>query len=102
MKWHERAALAAACAAALQLFPPGLWAQALTVTPFKTGTITFAVHATKVPDFVGTIASVKAEFRGTDLSNVTGTVEVRVADMHTGVGLRDTHMRRAMNADSFP
>jgi len=77
-------------------------AQGVTSAPLRTGEIAFAMRATKVNDFVGRVGVARAEFQGTDLANVTGVVEVRVAEMHTGIGLRDTHLRRAMRADSFP
>jgi polyisoprenoid-binding protein YceI len=51
---------------------------------------------------VGRVGISRAEFSGTDLLNVTGVVEVRVAEMRTGNGLRDSHLRGAMEADSFP
>jgi polyisoprenoid-binding protein YceI len=60
------------------------------------------MRASTVNDFTGTVAVVRAEFTGTDLANVTGVVEARVAEMRTGIGLRDRHLRDAMRADSFP
>jgi polyisoprenoid-binding protein YceI len=60
------------------------------------------MRASTVNDFVGRVGVARAEFGGTDLTNVTGVVEVRVAEMRTGIGLRDTHLRNAMRADSFP
>lgn len=77
-------------------------AQAVTPAPFAAGEVTFAMRATKVNDFVGHAAVARAEFQGTSVNGVTGFVEVRLTDMHTGIGLRDTHMRNAMRADSFP
>lgn len=76
--------------------------QAVSPAPLRSAEIRFAMRATKVNDFVGRVDSVRAQFTGTDLSNVHGWVEFRVRDMHTGIGLRDTHMRNAMHADSFP
>ncbi len=98
MSWSRLATAAGAFVA----LAPSLSAQSITPLPLKSGVATFAIHASKVPDFTGTVTITRAEFRGTDLANVTGVVEIRVADMHTGVGLRDTHMRNAMQADSFP
>jgi len=60
------------------------------------------MKATKVNDFTGRVVVTSATFAGTDLSNVTGRVEIRVAEMRTGVGLRDTHLRNAMQADRLP
>ncbi len=60
------------------------------------------MRASTVNDFTGTVPVARAAFAGTDLVNVTGVVEVRVAEMRTGIGLRDTHLRNAMRADSFP
>ncbi len=87
---------------ALAFVPAVARAQAVQPAPLKSGEVTFAMRATKVNDFVGHASVSHAEFRGADLPHVTGSAEVRVADMHTGIGLRDTHMRHAMNADSFP
>jgi polyisoprenoid-binding protein YceI len=80
----------------------GVRGQALTPLPFRHGEIAFALRATKVNDFVGHVTALRAEFEGEDLGGVRGVLELRVADMHTGIGLRDTHMRRALSADSFP
>lgn len=82
--------------------PAALLAQAVAPAPLRQAEITFAMRATKVNDFIGRVDSVQARFTGTALTNVTATVEFRVRDMHTGIGLRDTHMRNAMRADSFP
>jgi polyisoprenoid-binding protein YceI len=89
---------------ALLLFLPGhgLLAQSLQPAPFRSGEVTFAMRATKVNDFVGHAAVSRAEFHGESIAHATGFAEVRVADMHTGIGLRDTHMRHAMQSDSFP
>jgi len=79
-----------------------LAAQTLAPAPLKSGTIAFAMRATTVSDFTGHVTVARGEFHGTDLANVTGTVEVQVAQMQTGIGLRDRHLRHAMQADSFP
>ena len=77
-------------------------AQAVIQAPLRAGEVTFAMRATKVNDFIGHAAVSRAEFHGDQLAHVTGFVEVRLTEMHTGIGLRDTHMRNAMRADSFP
>lgn len=77
-------------------------AQAVAVAPLRHGEIAFAMRATKVNDFTGRVSALRAEYSGTDLNNVRGVLELRVADMRTGIGLRDTHLRNAMRADSFP
>jgi polyisoprenoid-binding protein YceI len=82
--------------------PPAVRAQAITPAPLRSGTVAAALRASTVNDFEARAAVARAEFQGTDLVNVTGVVEVRVAEMRTGIGLRDTHMRNAMRADSFP
>ncbi len=79
-----------------------LEAQAVTPAPLREGEVTFAMRATKVNDFTGRAPVARAQFAGSRLTNVTGLVEVRVADMQTGIGLRDRHLRNAMHADSFP
>ena len=84
------------------LAPALLGAQAITPAPLRAGDVAFAMRATKVNDFVGHAPVAQAEFRGTDIANVTGVVVVHLVDMHTGIGLRDTHMRHAMRADTFP
>ncbi len=76
--------------------------QELKPLPFRYGEIAFAMRATKVNDFVGHAGVLRAEFEGEDLRSTSGFLELRVADMQTGIGLRDTHMRHAMLADSFP
>ncbi len=77
-------------------------AQVVTPAPLAAGEVTFAIRATKVNDFVGHAAVARSEFHGDQLAHVTGFAEVQLTEMHTGIGLRDTHMRRAMRADSFP
>ena len=88
--------------AAALTWPALLPGQAIAPVPLKHAEVTFAMRATKVNDFVGRVDTVQAHFAGSDLANVTGVVEFRVRDMHTGIGLRDTHMRNALRADSFP
>jgi polyisoprenoid-binding protein YceI len=92
----------AAVALCLAAVPDALPAQSVTPAPLRHAEITFAMKATKVADFVGRVDTVQAQFTGTSLATVTGSVEFRLRDMHTGIGLRDTHMRNAMRADSFP
>ena len=94
-----RSALLAAVAA---VWPVPASAQAVTPMPLRRGALAFAMRASTVNDFVGTVPVARAEFSGIDLTNVTGVVEVRVADMRTGIGLRDSHLRNTMHADSLP
>ena len=77
-------------------------AQSLTPAALRHGEVAFAIQATTVNDFVGRANVARAEFTGTDLTNVTGVAEVRVADIRTGIGMRDSHLRGAMRSDSFP
>lgn len=77
-------------------------AQAVPALPFSGGAAAFRVRATVVKDFTGTVAASRAHYTGTDLASVQGFVEFQVAEMRTGVGLRDRHTRTAMAADSFP
>lgn len=79
-----------------------LSAQAIHPAPLRTGEATFAMKATKVNDFTGRVVITTASFAGSDLLNVTGSVEVRVDSMRTGIGLRDSHLRGAMQAGRFP
>ena len=82
--------------------PACLYAQAIHPAALRTGEATFAMKATKVNDFTGRVVVTTASFAGSDLSNVTGAVEIRVDSMRTGIGLRDSHLRGAMQADRFP
>ncbi len=77
-------------------------AQAVPALPLRDGEATFHVRASIVRDFTGHVPVAGAGYAGPDLSAVTGTAEIRVAEMRTGIGLRDRHLRRAMEADSFP
>lgn len=93
--------LIAVCAA-LMVAPLAARGQALTVLPLRHGEISFAMSATKVNDFVGHVDTLHAEFQGTELAQASGFLELRVSDMHTGIGLRDSHMRHALREDKFP
>jgi polyisoprenoid-binding protein YceI len=77
-------------------------AQAVTVAPLASGEVTFLVHAAIVGGISGRAQLAHAEFTGDQLGAVRGQAEVRAADMQTGNGARDRHMRLAMDADSFP
>jgi len=94
------------CGAALAAFLVAgalpLPAQTIVPAPLRSGTIAFAMRATTVNDFTGHVTVARAEVHGADLAGATGTVEVRVAEMQTGIGLRDRHLRNALHADSFP
>jgi polyisoprenoid-binding protein YceI len=81
---------------------PGAAAQPVTGAPLARGEVTFLVHSTIVGGIHGWAPVAHAEFTGEVLDQVRGLVEVRVSDMQTGNGTRDGHMRRAMQADSFP
>ncbi|HXY19583.1 MAG TPA: YceI family protein [Gemmatimonadales bacterium] len=80
----------------------GATAQPVVTAPFSAGQATFTLHSTLVGHFVGRAPIASAEFSGGRLTEVRGTAVVLVADMRTGNGLRDSHMREAMRADSFP
>jgi polyisoprenoid-binding protein YceI len=77
-------------------------AQAVAAYPLRSGEATFHVRATIVNDFTGRVPVSRAAYAGTDLTGLSGTVEIRVADMRTGIGLRDRHLRTAMEAERFP
>jgi polyisoprenoid-binding protein YceI len=77
-------------------------AQAIARFSLRAGEATFHVRATVVSDFTGRAAVSDAAYTGADLASVVGSVELRVADMRTGNGLRDRHLRAAMEADRFP
>src|SRR5512135_3134025 len=94
---------AAGAALLLQAAAPGPGAaQAARAARLTSGDVTFAMHAAIVGAFTGRAPITRAEFTGGTLAEVRGMAEVRVADMRTGIALRDRHMREAMSADSFP
>ena len=93
---------AGALPALLALTAHSAVAQAVTPAPLREGQVTFAVRVSGAPDFTGHVAVRSASFTGTDVGAVRGTVEVAVAEMRTGIGLRDRHMRNALEADGFP
>ena len=95
-----RAAGGAALIPALILSP--LAAQTVTPGPLVRGEVTFAMHAAIIGAFTGRAPVARAEFTGGRLGEVRGMAELRVAEMRTGIALRDRHMREAMTADSFP
>jgi polyisoprenoid-binding protein YceI len=88
--------------ALLALSRGGATAQTVTAAPLARGEISFAMQASIVNDFVGRVPVARAEFTGSDVREVRGFVEVRVADMRTGIDLRDRHLRETMRADSLP
>lgn len=90
------------CGFALACVAAPLAAQPIQPGPLQSGEITYFVRVSSAPDFTGRVAVTTAEFRGTDLLNVTGFAEVRVADMRTGIGARDSHLRGTLHADSLP
>ena len=77
-------------------------AQPVVAAPLADGGVTFLLHSTIIGHFTGHAPVARAEFSGGHLLEVRGTVEVLLAQMQTGNGLRDRHMRETMNADSFP
>ena len=77
-------------------------AQPVVPAPLTAGGVTFLLHSTIIGHFTGHAPVARAEFSGGRLLDVRGTVEVLLAQMQTGNGLRDRHMRETMNADSFP
>ncbi len=102
VKRSHNAALRAAMVAAALTAPAPLLSQAITPLALRRVEITFRTRVSNGPDFTGRVSAATAEFRGTDLANVQGTVEFRVADMRTGIGARDSHLRGTLKADSFP
>jgi polyisoprenoid-binding protein YceI len=87
---------------AAALWAGSLQAQAVPQAGLREGEATFRISATIVNDFTGRAPVVRAGFQGSDLSEVRGFLEIRVADMRTGNNTRDRHMREAMHADSLP
>ncbi len=77
-------------------------AQPVRPAPLDSGRVTFLIHSTIVGAIQGWVRVARASFTGDRLGAVRGSVVVRVADMQTGNGTRDRHLREAMRADSFP
>ncbi len=96
----RRAAAGSALLASLAL--RAALAQPVTPAPLTGGEVTFLIHSTIVGGIEGRAPIAHAEFRGDRLEAVQGAADVRVADMRTGNGTRDRHLRRTMDADSFP
>ena len=66
------------------------------------GTLSFDARAT-LGAFTGSTTAVTGTMTGgSDVRDVRGHVEARVATFKTGNGLRDKDMMKAMDADSFP
>ena len=95
-----RAAAIAACAGVITFARAA--AQPVTPAPLAHGDVSFLVHSTIVGGIHGWAPVAHAEFTGDELGTVRGLAVVRVADMQTGNGTRDRHLRQAMEADSFP
>lgn len=102
MRRSRLGAAGAAGAALLALPAPAARGQALVPLPFKGGAIAFGVHVQVAPGFTGHVAVDSASFTGTSLADVRGLVVVRADSMHTGIGLRDHHMRDAMETAQYP
>lgn len=83
---------------------PAVPAQAVPAPPLplRSGEVVIDVRATTVNDFDVRAAVARATYGGSDLSRATGSFEVRVAEMRSGIGLRDRHLRSTLRADSFP
>jgi polyisoprenoid-binding protein YceI len=77
-------------------------AQPVTPAPLGRGEVTFVIHSTFVGRILGRAPVARAEFSGDQLGTVRGSAEVDVAQLATGNGTRDRHMREAMDADSYP
>ena len=96
----RHAAVVGALAGLAALSPAA--AQPVRPAPLDSGQVTFLIHATIVGAIRGWARVAQASFTGDQLGAVRGSVVVRVADMQTGNGTRDRHLREAMRADSFP
>lgn len=77
-------------------------AQAVPSLPFASGSIYFHVGVLRAPSFTGHVVVDSAAYTGDSLAAVRGAVVVRVAGMHTGIGLRDGHLRDVMDARRYP
>jgi len=99
-----RALCRAAGVAALMAAVPvvGRTAQPVAAAPFASGSATFVLHSTIIGRFTGQARVARAAFSGGQLAEIRGQAVVLVAEMRTGNGLRDRHMRETMSADSFP
>jgi polyisoprenoid-binding protein YceI len=86
----------------LALAAPAATGQTLAPLPLARGAISFRVHVQMAPDFTGHVTVDSAGFTGDTLAAVRGVVVLRVDSMHTGIGLRDHHLRDAMEAKKYP
>ena len=91
-----------ACLSIMMLAPASALSQSIAPLPLRRVEITFRTRVSNGPDFTGRVNAATAEFRGGDLAVVQGLAEFRVADMLTGIGARDRHLRGTLKADSFP
>jgi polyisoprenoid-binding protein YceI len=91
-----------AAALLLALAAPAAAGQTLARLPLARGAIDFRVRVQMAPDFTGHVAVDSAAFTGDSLAGVRGIVVLRVDSMKTGIGLRDHHLRDAMETKKFP
>jgi polyisoprenoid-binding protein YceI len=77
-------------------------AQPVSPAPLVGGNVTFVFHATFVGRLEGRAPIARAEFTGDRLESVRGQALVNVAEIQTGNGARDGHLREAMEADTYP
>lgn len=70
--------------------------------PLAHGTIAFRVRVDAAPDFTGHASVDSASFTGDSLAGVRGFLVLRTDAMKTGIGLRDHHMRNAMETARYP
>lgn len=81
---------------------PQATAQPVSPAPLVSGEVTFVFHSTFVGRLEGRAPIARAEFTGDRLESVRGLALVSVADMLTGNGTRDRHLRETLQADSYP
>lgn len=95
-----RAAFVATLAAQATSLPAT--AQLVSGAPLIRGEVTFVFHSTIVGRLDGRAPIEHAEFAGDRLDSVHGLALVNVADVQTGNGARDRHLRETMEADTYP
>jgi polyisoprenoid-binding protein YceI len=81
---------------------PRAAAQLVSGAPLIRGEVTFVFHSTIVGRLEGRVPIAHAEFAGDRLESIHGLALVNVADMQTGNGARDRHLRETMEADAYP
>lgn len=77
-------------------------AQPLAHLPLRRGEIAVHVNVKRFPDFTARVSADSAAFSGDSLAAARGYAVARTAEIHTGIGLLDSRMRRTLDAAAHP